>query len=157
MDELNKHPVSFIKDEISRQRILWKIFLCLPIFYLLICTLIEKYYFIPEGKQGFVALKNDTFRLLLYITAGFAVISEILIVFLRGYFLAGIRDIQNDPKTAVEKLRFMFFILACFCDTTSVLGLILFLLNGEMWTMLCFGIIGMLLYAQIYPRENMLE
>jgi len=156
-EKLNIDPNHPILIEIKKQKILWKIFMCLPVLYLLICEVINKWYFIPNGIWGFFHLKKDTFKILLLISIFLAFVSEVSIVALKRRYFQQIKEILNKTDLVISKMRTMFFILACFCDTTSGLGLILFLLNGEIWVMALFGIIGLILYAQIIPNERIIE
>ncbi len=157
MNNMNQEDEQKLILEVNNLRFLWKIFLCLPVLYLIICTAIDKYYFLPYNKSGFLPLNKKYFETIITICYIIVFIFQIVILIIKKVFYSKIRSNLKNFPDAMNKLKTMFIGSACFCDSTAAIGAILFLLNGKIWTMFVFGIIAMLFYAQISPGKRMID
>lgn len=155
--EIKKDPYQIIKDEMRRQRKFWNVFICLPLCYLMVCSAIDKFFFKPNDIKGFFITGKTIFDISLLIGGVFAFSVQILILILKKHYHKKLRRLLLSPERLAPNLRIMFVALACICDLTSATGMILFLLYGKMFTMLVFGILGFLYYAQIYPSDNIIK
>lgn len=151
---MTEHEHGFlVRREIARERWLWRFFLCLPVLYLLLCVAINNLYFLPNHISGFIVLKKSVLKIIFYFACAFATAAACAIIVIKGVFSAKIDSAKPDEKKIITLLRTRLIVLASLCDTTSAMGVILFLLGGDLRHMMIFGIFALVLYAQICPRE----
>jgi F0F1-type ATP synthase membrane subunit c/vacuolar-type H+-ATPase subunit K len=143
-----------IRPELQRLKRFWALCICLPLLYLIICIIINKYVFLKSDVPGFVPLSQDTYRVILILFATIIISGQIAILLLKTIFARSLKGLVENATAFAELLRRQMLILAVICDTVAILGLVLFLLNGDLRTMFFSGIIALVYYAQIYPSES---
>lgn len=133
----------------------WRGVLCLPVVYLLTCAAIQHYVFEPRDSSGFFPLASDSEIVLLAFFCVLTGCGQILIWTLKARFEMFLDESAEQIEEFVRILKRRFLFLGTICDTISGLGLIYFLLMGDMRAMLGFGAASYVLYAQIYTHERL--
>jgi hypothetical protein len=143
------HP----ENELARLRTLWYFYLLSPVAYLIIALVIDYNVFKPNNQHGFIALSVQTYRLVLLALGAFGLATEPLILSLKAWYEKRISDALNDLPLFRKRLTMRTMVLAGICDIVAILGLLLFLLRGDIRTVFFFGILSLVYYAQAYPSK----
>lgn len=143
-----------IQPELHRLKQFWIICICLPVFYLIICVIINDYVFLKYGMQGFKPLTQKTYRIVLIVFAVIISSAQIVILWLKMIFAQKLRRLADTASAFGQQLRRNLLVLAAVCDIVAFLGLVLFLINGDLRTIFFSGIIALVYYAQIYPSDS---
>jgi hypothetical protein len=141
------------ENELARLRTLWYFYLLSPVAYLIIALVIDYNVFKPNNQRGFVALSAETYRLVLLALGALGLAAEPLIVWLKAWYEKRILDALDDPSLFRKRLTLRTLVLAGICDVVAILGLLLFLLRGDIRTVFFFGILSLIYYAQVYPSK----
>jgi len=155
MEPQNPDPRQQAEHAIRTLQRYWRGVLCLPVVYILICAAIQRYVFTPRERNGFLPLAPDSAIVLLAFFAVLTGCGQSLIWTLKSRFETWLDESAGEVEEFVRILRRRFFFLGTICDTISGLGLIYFLLMGDMRVMLGFGAASYVLYAQIYTHERL--
>ncbi len=143
-----------IQPELHRLKRFWIFCICLPVFYLIICIIIDYYVFLKNYTQGFMPLSQNTYQVVLVVFGVIIFSSQILILWLKMIFTQRLKRFLDNATAFGQHLRTQMLVLAAVCDIVAFLGLVLFLINGDLLTMFFSGIIALFYYAQIYPSET---
>jgi hypothetical protein len=139
-----------VKAELARLRTLWLFYLLSPLIYLIVALVIDYYIYKPNNRS-FVVLSDSTYRLLLLASGALGLAAEILILRFKPWFEKRILNALQDPALFRKRLTMRTFILAGICDLVALLGLLLFLVRGDIRAVFCFGLLALIYYAQVYP------
>ncbi len=143
-----------IQPELHRLKRFWIFCICLPVFYLIICIIIDNYVFQKNYTQGFKPLSQNTYQVVLVVFAVIIFSGQILILWLKMIFTQRLKRFLDNATAFGQHLRRQMLVLAAVCDIVAFLGLVLFLINGDLRTMFFSGIIALVYYAQIYPSDT---
>lgn len=126
-----------------------------PVIYLVICLVIDRVSFASRKVRGYWPMSPDGYKLLFGIFVTLALVSLPLILVLKNRW-AGTAGTENDEEETLFENQQTRRYVAIFmiCDTVAVLGLILFLIQGNMTSMLLFGVLALLAYATAYPKPS---
>jgi len=143
-----------IQPELYRLKQFWIFCICLPVFYLIICIIIDNYVFLKHDIQGFKPLSQKTYRVVLIVFAVIIFSGQVMLLWLKMIFTQRLKRFLDNATAFGQQLRRQLLVLAAVCDIVAFLGLVLFLINGDLRTMFFSGIIALLYYTQIYPSET---
>ena len=143
-----------IQPELYRLKRFWIFCICLPIFYLIICIIIDNYVFLKHDIQGFKPLSQKTSRVVLIVFALIIFSGQIMLLWVKMIFTQRLKRFLDNAAAFGQQLRRQLLVLSAVCDVVAFLGLVLFLINGDLRTMFFSGIIALFYYAQIYPSET---
>ena len=104
--------------------------------------------------QGFRPLSQKTYGVVLIIFAVIIFFGQIMILWLKMIFAQRLKRLHDNATAFAQLLRKQLLVLAVICDTVAIMGLILFLINGDLRTMFFSGLIALVYYAQIYPSDT---
>jgi hypothetical protein len=151
--EEQSHPKNALETELSRLRTFWYFYILSPVVYLIIALIIDHYVFDPKGSRGFVTLSDSMYRYLLLMLGALGVSAQILILRLKPWFARRVREAFEDSFLLRRRLTTHTLILAGICDVVAILGLLLFILRGDIRTVFVFGLLSLIYYAQVYPSK----
>ncbi len=143
-----------IQPELYRLKQFWILCICLPVFYLIICIIIDNYVFLKHDIQGFKPLSQKTYRVVLIVFTVIIFSGQVMLLWLKMIFTQRLKRFLDNATAFGQQLRRQLLVLAAVCDIVAFLGLVLFLINGDLRTMFFSGIIALFYYAQIYPSET---
>lgn len=149
---LNNGPSSDLTLRILRKY--WLYVICLPPLYLLICTIVQEIWFTTAASRGFYPLTPTTKTVTLTLFGTFVVGAQALLLWLKRRFGLRLEEAESDPFEYSRLLKRRFMTQAAVCDSVSGLGVIYFLLEGDLRAMFVFGALSLLLYLQAYPVSN---
>lgn len=145
-----------VNEAIRRFQMVWYFMLSLPIVYLLVCIGIREVFF-EDGQRGFLAPTPRTERVLLTSFIVLTCCAQVALVFLKQFFNRRIGDNWSNYGHVVLLLWKRLFYTGMICDTVSFLGLLYYILLGDLRVMFVFGIVSYLLYGQIMPRDRLMR
>ncbi len=133
----------------------WMLGLTSPVIYLIICAVINRSVFARRSQAGFWPLEPKTYQLLLAGLAVAAACAFPILLLLKAKWAMSAPELEGVESTLLDSPRGRrFLVLFMICDTVAVIGLILFLIQGQMSAMLLFGILGLVNYAAAWPGEK---
>ena len=154
MENMSANPREAALRAIRTLQRYWLAALCLPVAYVLVCAATQRYVFDSGDSRGFFPQGEESALILLVFFAILAMLAQVLVLVLKQRFATWLDESAEEIGEFIRILRRRFLILGTICDTVSGLGLIYFLLNGDMRVMLGLGAASYVLYAQIYTLEQ---
>jgi len=145
-----------VEEALRRYQMIWQFMLSLPILYLLLCLGVREGFF-EDGEKGFLAPSERNVQTLLSIFAGLALLLQLLLLALKQWYATRIRGAQRNYEQLIRLLWKRLFYSGILCDTASFLGLLYFILLGDLRVMFAFGVASYLLYAQIQPNDRLVR
>ena len=133
---------------------LWLFAIGSPIIYLVICLLIDRAVFAKREVAGFWPVDDETYRFLFGLFAAIGVASMPAVFALKTWWAEQVAGEESGDEvgTFLDHPRgWRFIALFMVCDTVALLGLILFLIQGQLNAMLFFGVLGMVCYGLCCP------
>jgi hypothetical protein len=141
---------------IRRLQWLWLGMLFLPLAYLIACVLLGKWLFNdPEGPRGFLSLSPGGMKTLIALGVIAVALGEALLLYFRRRSDHLLDEAAEDIERFGALLQRRLLFLGAVCDTVSFLGLIGFLLTGDLRAMFALGAASYFLYIQAYPRDEL--
>ena len=129
-------------------------FITSALIYVLLASQLQQYVF--EPGSGFVTLPSTEYMLLLgvLVVAAFVCAAIVLLVLPKRNtveFLVEKRNVKSLNQLGLG-LREEHLRRVIFCNTIAIFGLVLFLLNGNIFHLIPFVAVSILLLILIYPR-----
>lgn len=133
----------------------WVICLCIVPLYLIICVLVREYILYPRAMSGFLSLSGQIYQLVQVVFFASALLAYPTILMIKRIYWRELARYTSSPQRVMTRFRDGLFILAIICDTVAILGLLIFLFNGQLIMMIAFGLLALFYYAHIYPSEDL--
>jgi hypothetical protein len=142
----------------------WTIGLSMIPTYLVACLVIQRFVFARRETAGFWPMSEQTFTYVVAALAVLAIVALPLVYVLKVHWAGKVPwelEVPGEPalteELAVGASLFdsprgrRFVVLFTICDTIAGAGLVLFLVQGVLATMLIMGTLAFLNYAAAYP------
>lgn len=139
-------------EELRRLRLLWMLGCVTPLIYLLIAHGVDLAWFRKSGG-GLMTLSDTGHGWLLHGFATAGIVLAAVVLTLRALPARRAPVAQSDPAAGLRGFRRRVLAMVALSDFTAGLGLILFLLTGDLRAVLAGGITAYLLYAVSYPSR----
>lgn len=149
-------PRDAVWEALRRYQFFWYSMLSLPIVYLLICLGIRQWWFGPD-QHGAIEPSPRTAKTILYGFGVLALMAQVAMLVLRQTYAVRLQGAQRDNRHLIQLLWKRLVFQGLFCDTVSLLGLVYYILTGDLLGMFIFGVVSYLLYAQIQPRDHFIR
>ena len=133
----------------------WFVGLTTPIIYLVVCLIVNHTAFARRPVPGFWPLDGRVYDSLFRSLIGVGVAMLPLVYLLKIRWAGKASDLPGDEiwgLTQSPRGR-RYFVIFILCDTIAVTGLILYLIQGRMTAMFCFGVLGLVAYGLAHPGE----
>ncbi len=143
-----------VRDDLNRLKLLWILSTTSPLLYLAISRYIKLTFF-TATEMGFAPLPVDKFQMMVIAFALMAAGVQIAHVVMRHRFSSGLQDGRN-LTVLLRVYRNRTLSLMAISEIPVVLGFILFIVQGHLWSIFLFGVASLFYYAQSYPSETLL-
>ena len=147
-----KPRLDIIKPDLLRLKTAWMICSASPILYLFLADLVRTNWF--EGGKGLANLSALQDKYLIWSVGAVVCILELVLLMVRFKFQSKLDEAASSLSTLIRTYTKRTFIMIALCETTAVLGFIVFLMDGHLPIICAFGIASMMMYAQSYPSER---
>jgi len=132
----------------------WLIGLTSPVIYLVICLVVNHQVFAHRKVAGFWPLPAPVYDWLFVALAILAMACLPVVYLLKSKWAIKAPDTTKGDISVLQNPRGRRFVVAfAISDSVALIGLILFLIQGQMSAMLFFGLLGLLNYAMAYPGQ----
>ncbi len=144
-----------VRDDLNRLKLLWVVSTTSPLLYLTVSHYIRLTFFGPPDDLGFSTLTAQAFQYAVGACAAVAVGVQALHFFLRRRFASDLRSGKHVTEL-LRVYRNRTLALMAASEAPVLMGFVLFLVQGQQWTVFLFGALSLVYYAQSYPSETML-
>lgn len=129
------------------------------LIYTIVVENIKKHY---DPFGGFAPMPNDTAATLRYALLGLAIAEFFLIQLLNKIILSSKVPIQKTPGTGqfgpeVQKLMSAAIVTFALCESVSIYGLVLFLIQGNSTDFYLFLLISLFYFSISFPKYSTWE
>ncbi|MCX7015043.1 MAG: hypothetical protein NTW86_21230 [Candidatus Sumerlaeota bacterium] len=157
MDAYEERRREAVQLALRQLQFYWYGMLCLPLVYLLVCVGVRNWWFLPRNRVGLYPLAGEEEMTVIVVFGLLAGLGQALLLHLRGRFGAWLDEAAANAAEFVRLLRRRLLVLGAICDGVSFLGLLYFLMDGDLRGMLAFGVLSYILYAEIYPHDRLAD
>lgn len=140
-----------VRPQLLTLKWLWAFSCSTPLIYLLIAHGLRITGIAERVRKALGSVEASLPVLLVF--AGAALAGQIALLILRVRFDRQMKTAGPQPQQVFDIYRRRTYTFLVLSDSTAFLGLLLFLLTGEMWAMLALGSLGLMYYGQSYPSE----
>lgn len=135
----------------------WRAIIFLPITYLLLGLLISQFYFEAErGGAGFLPLSDGTRTIVLFVGGAWVVFLWLLASRLRMRETVALAEISEKPNDFLGRALEHQWIQFAVCDAVALPGIILFLLDNDLFGLFAFVMISSVFYLRTMPSAKRL-
>lgn len=143
-----------VRDDLHRLKLLWILSTTSPLLYLAISHYIRLTFF-TASERGFAPLSAGQFQWLVALFAVLAAGIQAVHLVIRRRYAASLSAAPH-VTTLLRLYRNRTLSLMAASEAPVLLGFILFLVQGHLWSVFLFGLVSMIYYAQSYPSETRL-
>jgi hypothetical protein len=150
-------PEQAFQEIMRRLHSRWRLIIMLPLIYIFGGILVQRFHFQPDrGGEGFLPLDEEVYLVALFVGGAFAVGLWRLLALTERRQLLELTTLRSDPNAFLRRAREQQMMRFALCDIAAAPGILLFLLEGDLFPLMAFVVISLVLYLRVIPSGRKL-